>query len=71
MEVNDENNRPVFLLGGGKIYHSSDGGQTWAKFELPTGIVPTALAISPNFGRDGLLFVGTKDGRVVTVDGDK
>jgi photosystem II stability/assembly factor-like uncharacterized protein len=64
-----EQNRPVFALADGLVYRSGDGGQTWTEFKLPAGIVPTALAISPDFARDGLLFVGTEDGRVVEVDG--
>jgi photosystem II stability/assembly factor-like uncharacterized protein len=64
-----EVNPPVFLLAGETVYRSNDGGRTWAEFELPGGIVPTALAISPDFAQDGLLFVGTADGQVITVDG--
>jgi len=70
-------NRPVFLLvldrydvgSGAKatLYRSPDGGITWEVQSLPAGVAPTALAISPNSGQDGLLFVGTVDGRVVTL----
>jgi hypothetical protein len=35
---------------------------------LPTGITPSALAISPDFAQDGLLFVGTADGQVIALD---
>ncbi len=65
-----ESNRPVFLLAGETIYRSNNGGQTWAEFELPTEITPTALSISPNFAQDGLLFVGTSDGQVITMQND-
>jgi len=74
-----EENRPVFLLvldrydvssvSKGTLYRSPDGGLTWEVRPLPEGIVPTALAISPSFGQDGLLFVGTFDGQVVTLQG--
>jgi photosystem II stability/assembly factor-like uncharacterized protein len=66
-----EYKRPVFLLAGEIVYRSGDGGQTWAELELPSDIVPTALAISPIFAQDGLLFVGTKDGQVITIAGTK
>jgi len=51
----------------GTIYRSNNGGLTWQTVELPAGVVPTALWLSPDFERDGLLYVGTADGRVVTV----
>lgn len=72
-----EENRPLFLLATIKgetkspgapqktIYHSRDGGLTWELLALPAGTVPTALAISPNFAQDRLLFVGTMDGQVL------
>jgi photosystem II stability/assembly factor-like uncharacterized protein len=65
----DEVAQSVFLLAGDRVYRSGDGGQTWAEFALPSGMAPTALAISPDYARDGLLFVGTQDGRVVEVKG--
>ena len=61
----DVSNNPPRPLG--TIYRSNDGGLTWQTVELPAGVVPTALALSPDFERDGLLYVGTADGRVVTV----
>jgi photosystem II stability/assembly factor-like uncharacterized protein len=76
-----EENRLVFLLAlegyavssgsevKGTLYRSPDGGITWEGLQLPEGVAPTALAISPNFGQDGLLFVGTVDGRVLTLKG--
>jgi hypothetical protein len=51
----------------GTVYHSEDG-ESWQEVEMPPGITPTALAISPAFAEDGLLFIGTEDGRVVTLD---
>jgi len=76
---NIEVNRPVFLLTTkgsyeeplamqGTLYRSGDGGLTWRVAQLPGGGTPTALAISPNFAQDGLLFVGTADGRVLAVE---
>jgi len=76
-----EERRPVFLLATtfdlaagpsavrGKLYRSPDGGQTWQELELPAGVTPTALAISPGFQQDRLLFMGTADGRVLGLDG--
>jgi photosystem II stability/assembly factor-like uncharacterized protein len=54
----------------GRLYRSSDGGQSWQAVALGAGLLPTALAISPDFARDRLLYVGTVDGRVVTLDAD-
>lgn len=76
---NIEVNRPVFLLTTkgyyeeplsmqGTLYRSGDGGLTWRTVQLPGGGMPTALAISPNFAQDELLFVGTADGRVLAVE---
>lgn len=76
-----EVNRPVFLLAKpgpeagvppgarGQLYRSGDGGQTWQAMGLPGDADPTALALSPTFAVDGLLFVGTADGRVLEVSG--
>jgi photosystem II stability/assembly factor-like uncharacterized protein len=77
-----EVNRPVFLLvtmadsaGSasvrGTLYRSGDGGLSWETAQLPEGSSPTALAISPNFVQDGLLFIGTGDGRVLTLEAAK
>jgi photosystem II stability/assembly factor-like uncharacterized protein len=54
-----------------RLYRSTDGGQTWRELELPAGLTPSALAVSPNFAKDGLLFLGTSDGRVVTLRVDQ
>jgi len=63
-----EVNRPVFLVAGSKLFRSGDGGQSWQAVQLPPGVSPTALAISPNFVHDRLLFVGTADGRVLALE---
>lgn len=62
-----EQNRPAFLLADDRLYRSNDNGRTWRHFDLPAGVVPASLAISPNFTRDRQLFVGTARGEIVTV----
>jgi len=52
------------------LYRSNDSGLIWQRFELPPGIEPITLAISPSFAQDGLLFVGTVDGQVVALSGN-
>jgi photosystem II stability/assembly factor-like uncharacterized protein len=59
-----ETEREIFLLAGQQVYHSKDGGLTWQEPRPPLKVVPTALAISPNFAQDKLLFVGTENGHV-------
>jgi photosystem II stability/assembly factor-like uncharacterized protein len=73
-----EANRSLFLLATdteygsagpvvqGKLYRSNDGGQSWQEVPLPGDVQPTAVSISPTFQEDGLLFLGTADGRMVT-----
>jgi photosystem II stability/assembly factor-like uncharacterized protein len=75
-----EPNRPMFLLSAltdqtisrsvesNRLYRSNDGGLTWQPFELPTGVIPTAVAISPHFTQDRTLFIGTADGQVLTLE---
>ena len=53
----------------GAIYRSIDGGMSWEEVELPVKMLPTALAISPTFDQDGLLWLGTADGRVISLEG--
>ena len=77
----NEEQRPLFLLVSGvryagesrvtwgKLFRSTDGGQSWTAIQAGAGIVPTALAISPSFDQDGLIFVGTGDGRVLSLRG--
>ena len=76
-----EVNRPVFLLATGPfweatpdamqsaLFRSLDGGLSWQKVTTGDGVVPTALAISPTFAQDGLIFVGTAGGQVLTLNG--
>jgi photosystem II stability/assembly factor-like uncharacterized protein len=59
-----ETNRPIFLLIGETVYQSKGGGQTWQRFELAEDVIPTTLAVSPNFARDRTLFIGTTNGQV-------
>ncbi len=49
----------------GWLYRSDDGGQAWQGVGLPDDILPAALAISPAFEEDGLLFLGTANGRMI------
>jgi hypothetical protein len=62
-----EQNRPIFARTGNIVYHSTDGGQVWQALELPAGITPTTLAISPTFSQDQTLFIGTDQGEVLTL----
>jgi len=66
--VPDNPGAPLSLKG--TLYRSRDGGQNWEVVALPEGVQPTALAISPDFARDGLLFIGTGDGRVVQIQSE-
>jgi len=71
-----EEGREIFLLTSGTryegearvawgtLFRSADGGQTWAAVDPGAGIVPTALALSPAFADDGLIFIGAAGGRV-------
>ena len=52
----------------GTLFRSLDGGLTWGTVRLPEGVQPTAIALSPHYLQDGLLFVGTADGRVLTLN---
>jgi len=77
----DEAQRPVFLLVSGtayegesrvtwgELFRSTDGGQSWSTVSAGAGIVPTALAISPAFAEDGLIWLGTANGRVLSLPG--
>jgi len=74
-----EVNRPLYLVATardpsgqaaaarGALYRSRDGGQTWESVALGEDVSPTALAISPAFVRDHIVFVGTSDGRLLTI----
>jgi hypothetical protein len=50
----------------GTLFRSEDGGVSWEALEPPAGLVTTALALSPTYAQDGLLWLGTADGRVVS-----
>lgn len=63
-----EQGRRLFLVGANVIYLSEDGGQTWRTIELDMAAWVTALACSPDFVQDGLLFVGTASGQVLPID---
>jgi hypothetical protein len=66
-----EENRPVFLLHGHSLEASYDGwNSTWGfgpRFKVPA-VEFTTLAISPRFAEDGLLFLGTADGQVISAN---
>lgn len=74
-----EQNRPMFVLSSltdqtmsrsvetNRLYRSNNGGQTWQPFDLPAGVIPNAVAISPRFAQDRILFIGTVEGHVLTV----
>jgi hypothetical protein len=63
-ERDDMSGLPLF---GGTLYRSTDRGLTWQVVPLPENLSPTAVALSPDFARDGQLLVGTADGRVLTI----
>lgn len=74
-----EERREVFLLttgyryeadrrvAWGRLHRSPDGGQTWAEMSAGQGITPTALAISPAYAQDGVLFIGTAAGEILHI----
>lgn len=76
---NIEQNRPMFVLSAltdqtrsrsvesNRLYRSNNGGLTWQPFDLPAGVIPNAVAISPHFDRDRTLFIGTAEGQVLTL----
>jgi photosystem II stability/assembly factor-like uncharacterized protein len=57
-----------FFKDQGTLYRSEDGGLTWEALMLPPDLVPTALAISPTYAQDGLIWLGTADGRVLALE---
>lgn len=63
--VYDNSTDPVSVRN---ILYYSEDAVNWRTVEPPDDISPTAIAISPAFARDGLLFVGTSDGRVIALD---
>jgi photosystem II stability/assembly factor-like uncharacterized protein len=71
--------RQIFLLATTSDYdydppverntlYYSENAVEWQIIELPSGLTPTSLALSPDFARDGLLFVGSAEGRVVALE---
>ncbi len=55
----------------GALYRSTDGGMSWEALALPEDLVPSALAISPTFDQDGLIWLGTADGRIVPMGAEQ
>jgi hypothetical protein len=64
----------VFAGVTGFIMRSNDAGKNWLAIPLPNAsphspILPSAIAISPNYSQDGVLLVGTnEDGVLRSVD---
>ena len=55
------------LAGERQLWISVDGGDTWElRLELGIQMVPSCLAVSPEFAADGHVWVGTIDGTVFT-----
>jgi photosystem II stability/assembly factor-like uncharacterized protein len=52
----------------GTLYRSADGGLSWEALALPAGLVPTALAVSPTYAQDSLIWLGAADGRVIPLE---
>jgi photosystem II stability/assembly factor-like uncharacterized protein len=65
-----EHDANVFVGLNGGILRSFDGGQHWENAQVPTPPpIVTALAVSPNFAEDGILFSATlEDGILSSVD---
>jgi hypothetical protein len=69
-----EVDRPIFLLHGRMLDASYDGwNSTWSggPGDRLRNIVVTAMAASPNFANDGLLYVGTAGGQVMSVAAER
>lgn len=64
---------PIFAARGSGLFRSIDGGSTWqdAYQTLVTGpaLATSALALSPDFARDRLVFAGVNGGVVHSKDG--
>lgn len=64
-----EADHSVFAGVAGGILRSFDGGDSWYSNVLPGSPVISALAVSPNFAHDGVLFAGTmEDGLLRSAD---
>jgi photosystem II stability/assembly factor-like uncharacterized protein len=62
----------AFAIAADLLHRSSDGGRTWRAIESDAlaGHVPIAIAVSPDFARDCMAFIGTEDaGLLRTTDG--
>lgn len=60
--------RDACLFAGvpGHVMRSEDGGKNWSAVALPyVSSLPTALAISPNFTKDGALLIATNEDGVL------
>jgi len=58
----------AYLFAGvpGHVMRSEDGGKNWTATPLPlSSSVPTALAISSSFAKDGILLLGTNEDGVL------
>jgi photosystem II stability/assembly factor-like uncharacterized protein len=50
----------------GHVMRTEDGGKTWMAVPLPlSSSIPTALALSPTFTKDGVLLLGTNEDGVL------
>jgi photosystem II stability/assembly factor-like uncharacterized protein len=62
LSPNFAHDQQVFAAAPGGVLRYDDGGQTWTVAMLPTPApFITALAISPNYAADGLLFAVTME----------
>lgn len=63
----DFNHNPRLFAGlSGGIFRSLNGGQTWENLPLPPPLpVISALVVSPNFEKDGIVFAATMEDGVL------
>ncbi|MCC6178420.1 MAG: hypothetical protein IT305_24205 [Chloroflexi bacterium] len=61
-----EHDRTLFLGGRDGLYRSDDGGSRWRR--ILTGGPIHAVALSPRFSDDGLLFAGTAEDGILRSD---
>lgn len=66
-----ECNRSMWIGAQGQIFASFDGGSTWLQGAMPRpATAVTALSVSPDFARDGVVLAATmEDGVLRTEDG--
>jgi len=61
----------VFAATMAGLFRSPDAGQSWRRVGAPlTGLSLTAVAISPDFARDGLVLVASLEGGLLRVTRD-